>query len=139
MSLREIEDHHVQWILLGLKEVWYYSTRSTIFDWSWIVKSSLTCLHSLFASSSLITKQFYIIYTTGFTPAQLLLNQKVWSKLSQDVHRKNDEAKAKMKVHVDTQFKVKPCIKDWYWWFGVGMSKKTKWFLHKTLTHYHFI
>ena len=56
--------------------------------------------------------------TTGFTPAQLLFNRKVQNKLpqltdsnqinSQEVKRKDEEAKAKMKVHADTQFKAKP-------------------------------
>ena len=55
--------------------------------------------------------------TTGFNPAQLLFNRKVQSKLpqltgnnqvtSQKTQRKDNEAKAKMKVHVDMQFKVK--------------------------------
>ena len=56
--------------------------------------------------------------TTGFTPAQLLFNRKVRNKLpqltdsnqinSQEVKRKDEEAKAKMKVHADTRFKAKP-------------------------------
>ena len=54
--------------------------------------------------------------TTGYTPAQLLFNRKVQNKLpqladskqinSQEVKRK-DEAKAKIKVHVDIRFKAK--------------------------------
>lgn len=57
-------------------------------------------------SSFLFTQQ-PCITLPGFIPAQLLLNQKVPNKLPPEIHRKNDEAKAKLKVHADTGFKVK--------------------------------
>ena len=56
--------------------------------------------------------------TTEFTPAQLLFNRKVRNKLPQltgsnqmniqEVKRKDEEAKAKMKVYTDARSKAKP-------------------------------